>query len=401
MPLRLLFVTPTPPTRTKPRPHHLMRSLVARGHEVHLSFAASSPQELEQLEGDPGWRELVAGLASTTATLSPTSAAYRRCLVSLPSPTPLRIAYCEHPPFIERSLQLARQLAVDVMHVDRERLGRAFKSYAGPKVLDATDSIAIYNAMLARHGHGLDRVLAMVDGPKMARYERGMADGYDACLLSAADDADAVRTAAPDAPIEVVPNGVDERFLSAVRRPDPDSIAFVGTMYYPPNVDGARWFVHEILPRISARRPKARVALVGADPSSSVRALATVPRVEVTGRVPDVLPYLEQAAVFVSPIRIGGGFPNKLVEAFAAGVPTVTTSAGIAGVARASAGTHALVADDPERFADHVVALLDDEQRGSALAAAARDLAAAEHRWDDVAAIVEGIYERCLATRLR
>jgi glycosyltransferase involved in cell wall biosynthesis len=167
---------------------------------------------------------------------------------------------------------------------------------------------------------------------------------------------------------------------------------FVGTMSYGANVDAATWFVSRILPRIRAQRPAVRLLLVGRGPNASVRRLARVPGVEITGQVPDVVPYLERATAFVAPLRVGGGFPNKVAEALAAGVPVVATSKAHAGIGGLVPGVHLLEADDEAAFAEQTLRALDDVDLRLATGRAGRRFMGAYHSWAAVTAELEALY---------
>jgi glycosyltransferase involved in cell wall biosynthesis len=128
---------------------------------------------------------------------------------------------------------------------------------------------------------------------------------------------------------------------------------------YGPNETAALWLMSEVWPRVVAARPDARLALVGANPSSAVRRKATSSSaVIVTGAVPDVRPYLWTAAVAVAPIFMSHGVQNKVLEAIAAGLPVVTTPPVLEGLPSAVVPA-CRVADTAKTFAQEILRLLD------------------------------------------
>jgi GT2 family glycosyltransferase/uncharacterized coiled-coil protein SlyX len=149
---------------------------------------------------------------------------------------------------------------------------------------------------------------------------------------------------------EDVERGLDQR----------EGILFVAGFRHPPNIDGAIWFVKEVLPMISAANPSMRVSLVGSNPTPEVKALASA-HVEVTGFVSDeeLARRYERARVVVAPLRYGAGVKGKVVEAMRFGVPVVTTSIGAQGLD----GAPVAVSDDPAGFADLVLQFLSDDHR--------------------------------------
>lgn len=199
----------------------------------------------------------------------------------------------------------------------------------------------------------------------------------EAALVAGLPGADAAR-------VDYYRNGVDTgHFAPGAVPPAPGGadVVLTGAMDYRPNAEGAAWFVREAWPRVRAARPDATFAVVGARPTRSVRALADAPGVTVTGRVPDVRPWLEAARVAVAPLAVARGVQNKVLEAMAMGTPLVASPAAAAGT-RGVPGEHLLTAQTPEATADAVLSLLADPARAAALAGAARRLAAERFGWD-------------------
>ena len=148
-------------------------------------------------------------------------------------------------------------------------------------------------------------------------------------------------------PISVIPNGVDLEYFEPTRPSGrayiPNRIVFTGNMSYRPNVDAVQHLVTAVLPRIRQEIPDVQLWIVGMDPSPAVRRLADGDRVVVTGRVDDVRPYFDSAAVAVAPLRVARGLQNKVLEAMAMRVPVVASPAAFAGIS-AVAGRDLLVA---------------------------------------------------------
>ena len=173
---------------------------------------------------------------------------------------------------------------------------------------------------------------------------------------------------APEADVRMLPNGVDvDDFKPAGPSPPSRTVVFCGVMDYPPNEAGATWLVKDVWPRVVARHPEARLEIVGSQPSAAVRALAG-PGITVTGAVPHTRDHLWRAAVAVAPLHTARGLQNKVLEALAAGVPVVTTTAVGEGLPGGVASGCAF-ADQPEYFAACILRLLDltpDERRAMA-----------------------------------
>lgn len=185
-----------------------------------------------------------------------------------------------------------------------------------------------------------------------------------------------------DKPVGVVPNGifVDQYADDAALPLGDHALVFTGTMDYRPNVDAMLWFCERVLPLVQQQIPAAQLYIVGQRPSPRLMHLADRPGVQLTGKVPDVKPYLRGAGVYIVPMRMGGGTRLKVLEAMAAGCAVVSTTTGASGLQ--SAMKHAMiVADDPARFAAEIVRLLRDPAARRALGGAAREQVRAEYDW--------------------
>jgi len=152
---------------------------------------------------------------------------------------------------------------------------------------------------------------------------------------------------------------------------EPFTILFLGSFRHTPNQEALNWFVEQVLPLVLAEEPRARVLVVGSEPPplSSFRHAAAV---ELVGFVEDVRDPLARYSLFVCPILSGSGVRVKLLEAFAAGIPVVSTRLGAEGLANRD-GEICALADQPAEFSRHVVELLRDPQKAAAMAARARE----------------------------
>jgi glycosyltransferase involved in cell wall biosynthesis len=153
-------------------------------------------------------------------------------------------------------------------------------------------------------------------------------------------------------------------------------------MSWGPNAAAATFLATEVLPRIHLRLPDARLRIIGRDPSPEVRALAERPNIEVTGAVPDVLPHLRDAHALAVPLEAGGGTRLKILEAFAAGLPVVSTPVGCEGI-RAQHGVHLLVAAR-QHMAHALVTVLTNRLLAYALAERARSLVREHYDWRSI-----------------
>ena len=250
-----------------------------------------------------------------------------------------------------------------------------------PRILDV-QNVEYDNVRRMSHAttSALRRVYYAREYRKLRREESGVYAAQDAILVTSTRDRSLVDADVPRIPKFVIPNGVDASFFSPTEAPvEPHSLVFTGAMNYFPNADAMVYFLKEIFPLILKEIPDTRVSFVGGGPSRQPEALASA-NVEITGYVPDVRPHVHRAAVYIVPLRMGGGTRLKVLEAMAMEKPVVTTSVGCEGIAGKDRET-ALVADDPERFASSVVQLMRDRELCTRIVRRGRDLVLAEYEW--------------------
>jgi len=220
----------------------------------------------------------------------------------------------------------------------------------------------------------LKRLVFRVEAAKMTRYERTTVQRFEHIVAVSRRDQEAMAAWVPTERITVVPTGVDvQRFRSQPRSDEGTrNVVFLGSMDWEANIDGAEHFCREIWPEVRRRVPGARFQIVGRNPAPRVTRLASE-SVEVTGTVESVVPYLASAAVFVVPLRIGGGTRLKIFEGMAMGRAIVSTSIGAEGLG-VTDGRDVVLADTPSAFIDAVAGLLQDPARRRALGEAASRL---------------------------
>ncbi len=207
------------------------------------------------------------------------------------------------------------------------------------------------------------------EAERFARLEAHYLPLMDAVVACSVEDARLLSQHHDLREVAVVPNAVS--VPTATTRADaPDhDLLFVGNLSYPPNVEGVRWFVREVLPHLS----DPRVAIVGSRPVPEVQALASDPRVTLAADVPDIGPWYASAHLAVVPVFHGGGSRIKLIEALAHGLPVVATTRGAAGLPWPPGGP-VVVADGAEAFAGGCRELLLHRARARTLGDAGREL---------------------------
>ena len=194
--------------------------------------------------------------------------------------------------------------------------------------------------------------------------------------------------------ISVTPIGIDTEEIQPCKANSKTSnILALGSLNYPPNADGIRWFANEVFPRVKRAYTDTVLTIVGRNPPRDIRNLdaRNGESINVTGYVPELQPCFEAAALMVVPVRAGGGMRVRILEGFARGIPMVTTTIGLEGI-EATLGRDILVADDPVDFADAVIALLRDDQMRKNLAEHGRRLVERKYDWRRALTPLDEIY---------
>jgi len=207
-----------------------------------------------------------------------------------------------------------------------------------------------------------DRVVSRIEYAKMRRFEPEQTRRFHQVIAVSEADRDAMSTMVDPSHISVVPTGVDlsKYQYDPESRPSRSLVVFTGSMDWEANIDGVEFFCKEIWPLVLAKVPEAHFRIVGRDPHPRVKRLAS-DSVEVTGTVPSVVDHLREAAVFVVPLRIGGGTRIKIYEGMAMGKATVSTTVGAEGL-DVRHGRDILLEDSASSFAGAIVTFLQNEE---------------------------------------
>lgn len=234
---------------------------------------------------------------------------------------------------------------------------------------------------------------SFVQWKRLKRYEANACRRAHRVVAASEADRAAIHAVAPQVPVHIVPNGVDLTEYSDYGGPvEPFDLVFTGKMDFRPNVDAMLWFCERVLPIARERRPGVSLGIVGQRPHRRLAPLRQIPGVTITGWVPDVRPYIAGAAVYVAPLRVGGGTRLKLMQAMAMGAAVVATSLGAEGFP-VKHDDHLLLANTPEEFAQAVLALLDDPAYRTRLGESGRRFVRAAYGWDVLVPQLEALYQ--------
>jgi glycosyltransferase involved in cell wall biosynthesis len=324
----------------------------------------------------------------------------RSCIHGAIRGLPLQAVVCQSQNFDQRLRERLQSERYDIVHVEHlraahtnTRLGRRI-----PTLYDSVDCISLLLQRTVQSSHSLrQRLMALIELKRTQTYEARLLKRFGHTVVTAPDDREALARLAPEAPITVIPNGVDlTRFRPFELPPDPATLVFSGKMSYHANQTAILYFVRSIFPLIQAAHPNVRLRIVGSSPPPTIQSLANDPAIVVTGHVFDLREGLRGATVAICPVRVKVGIQNKILEAMALGIPVVSTPEGLAGL-EAQPETDILVGDGAQEFANQVGRLLVDQVLQRQIGRSGNIYVQSHHRWENAARRLEALYDLSIA----
>lgn len=384
--MRVLFVAPYVPSRIRVRPFEFIRTLAQR-HHVEVACLVADNSESADIEA----------LRAVCAAVHPIPHPPLRAMIQAACwgavGLPLQAAYATSADLQQTVERIAARF--DVVHVEHLRgAATPFETGGVPVVWDAVDCISLLLAEMARAPQKAHvRAVRAIERSRTRRYEAGLLQRFSQIVVTSARDAAALwdLRSGSDTTITIVPNGVDlSYFRPRPAERTPREVIFTGKMSYHANHTAVRAFATRVWPAVHAALPDARFTVVGSDPPRDIANLSGKAGITVTGRVPDMRPYLARAAVSVAPLVYGVGNPNKVLEAMAMAVPVIATPPAVTAIcASVEGGVLTVESDD---MASALVDLLRDPAAGARLGRGGRRYVETHHTWARAAGQLEEVY---------
>ncbi len=290
----------------------------------------------------------------------------------------------------------AARWKADLIQAEYHVMGRYLVELGGlaiPRILSVYEPGAA--AALDRVRAGVQPLRSLVDWQAWRRFERRVLGPIEAAIVFTERDRRALAGHRLRTPIHRIPIGtILPNVLSPTGHGGPVAL-FVGSFEHPPNLDAAERLIESIFPRVRRQVAGAELHIIGGTPPRRLRRRAG-PGVVFLGRVPDVAPHLDRAAVVLAPLHLGGGMRVKVLDAMAAGKAVVASPLAVEGLELGSPPPLEVAADDAE-FAAAVVRLLGDTQTRAALGTQARGWASEHLGWDRIVPRYEALYATLLS----
>lgn len=290
---------------------------------------------------------------------------------------------------------ILREHAMDIVHIDTIGLARYLQpSHKIPTVLTHHN---IESTLMARRAEVESNMLARfyvgLQAKRLRAYEISQSPRFDCNLMVSSNDARELRLMAPTAITAVIPNGVDTEYFVPRSDAQENAVIYTGGMNMFANKDAVLHFINDIWPAVRSRVPDAVFYVVGQDPPPELLAISGQDTsIRVLGFVDDIRPYVAKAAVYVVPLRVGGGTRMKVLDSLAQGKAILSTSVGCEGI-EVENGLNIYIEDRNERFAERVVELFRNSEQRARLGMEARKLAVEKYGWGSIGGTLQNTYE--------
>ncbi len=349
---------------------------LSENHTIHLVALNHT------VPGEEEIRELRKYCESVDVIVSGKWKKLRNLFRSLFTRIPFQVHYFQSATMQARIRKVCEQVKPDVMFVQLIRLGLSIPlDIKIPMYIDYMDSFSAGMRNRIPLIPWYARPIAKWEARRLEKYEMGLLQAFSGySMITAADLPGFPETQRKN--FDIIPNGVSPEFIG-YKCPDsiPEyDIIFTGNLGYHPNILAAMFLVREILPKVREKYPDLKVCLAGARPVKEIQALAGK-NVVVTGFVSDLREYIAKSMMFVAPMISGSGLQNKLLEAMAIGLPSVTSSLANRALG-AESGNHLLVCDTADEFAREIISLMGDRGRAVKLGMSGRKFVEANFDWN-------------------
>lgn len=397
--MKIAYVVPYVPNQIRTRSYNFILSLTSLGHSVDVFTLGSGTVDENDVvalkskcnhvyyQHQPIWRSLL------------------NSAMAVPSKKPLQSVYSWHPNLaVQLQARLSKYDVVQVEHLRGSQYGKFIKAHAPamPVVWDSVDCIThLFQQASSQSGSLFGKVMTRFELPRTRHAEGRLLGDFDHVLVTSPADRSALLDIVPDgvhpSPVTALSNGVDQDYFRI--NPDleraPDTLVFSGKMSYHANISMVMYLYNEIMPRLWAKRPSVRLVIVGKDPPAEIQKLADSSRVQVTGTVDDIRPYLWKASAAVVPLVYGAGVQNKILEAMSTATPVITNSKVLSSL-NVTPGRELLIADSADDFAMCALNLFENPVLQRTVGQCGLEYVRKNHNWNESAQKMVDIYRQLI-----
>jgi glycosyltransferase involved in cell wall biosynthesis len=372
---------------------------LARSHRLsYIAQAHHSSQEAHQARQFLGDHGIEALLVEDPRPRQRGAAFYARLGANLLSPLPYSVASNQSEPLRQAVQKHANRRRVDLWQFEWTAHVDLLRRPPAPRVLISHNvDTQIWQRYYQAETNPIKRWYIHGQWRKWENFERRILAVVERVVAVSPQDAERIRNQFCVERVEVVENGIDRTYFADVLpNPAPNTLLFLGSFDWRPNLDAVRWLLDVIFPAVRARQPSARLLLVGRHaPTWLADRVRRKAGVVLHSNVPDVRPFLATSSVMAVPLRIAGGSRLKILEALACGLPVVSTSMGAEGLCLRH-GEHLILADGVEAIVTALVNCLRRPDHARRLATAGRQLVLDRYDWEPLAQKLGNVWETCV-----
>ena len=406
--MRILFLTqilPYPPNAgPRVKTWQVLKHLAQAGHQIHLvSFVRE-----EEIEFVPIVSEICEKTISVPMRRKRINDLFYG-IKSIFSGKPFLVERDNLPEMKNAIRKLISENDYDVIHADQlsmaqfawqaSQCAKNEKNRNIPRLLfDAHNATWTIMDRMQSHIPSILRPLLLLEKIKIRNYEGWLVDHFDHTLAVSEIDSSALQIASKnnkDGKVSVIPIAVDTKTLSPIHSSSTSyQLLTIGTLHYPPNADGIRWFINEVFPTVLNEIPQVTLTIIGKNPPRDFYELAKTysPAIKITGYVADLTPYLEKTALLIVPVLAGGGMRVRILEGFSRQLAIITTTVGLEGI-DAENNQDVIVRDDSMDFSQAIVQLIKDRSQLQQIALSGRKLVESKYDWKVVFEKLDYVYQ--------
>jgi glycosyltransferase involved in cell wall biosynthesis len=398
--LWLSHFLPYPPKGGALQRSHNLLLQAARRHEVHLvslnqRSILPTPEDVEEATG------FLSNLCKRVEVFPIPSDAAKWCwvtmaMVSYLKPSPYDVNWLTNRSMGRFLDGLSKTETFDLIHVDTIGLYPYISAFTETPVVLNHHNIESHmmRRRFEKEKKGLNKIYFHRESAKLKRMEQSVCGKCAVNLVVSQLDGIRLKENAGDVRIFVISNGVDIEYFHPIKAIGErrEGLIFAGAMDWYPNREAVLFFLKEIWPKLHKEKPERHATFLGRNPPSELLEAAKNSAVLVPGFVDDVRPYLDDAGIYVCPIRDGGGTRLKILDALAMAKPLVATGLGVEGLDLVD-GVHYLRAETAEEFVDQINRLEQNPQLCQILAMAGQRFVQERFSWDVIGKKLDDAYQ--------
>ncbi len=401
--MKILFVAnrvPYPPFRGDKLKIFNLSSELCQQHELHLLTIAENKEDVQSI--DILKNPIQLGDGTNARLFKSVRYEYQskwisslKAILGIFSPRPLQVAFFRSRKFQKSLNELLQHEKFDAIHVQHIRMAQYFEEYTNLDnvILDLPDAFSLYwKRRIEKSKNIIHKWFTKIEFKRLFKYELQMVPRFRKVLVCSREDQEYLINHT-GINVELLQNGVNtDIFKPRFQTFERNRVLFTGNMDYAPNIDAVSYFAEEIWPKIVKQIPDAKFIIAGQRPVPKVLSLKSE-NIQVTGFIPNLADEYSKAHVVVSPLRIGAGTQNKVLEALSMNIPVVSTNVGYSGL-ELEKDEGIILSLNADEFAQNVIQILSDDHFRNTLGSKGGEKIRTRFSWQGIATQLEAYFQQ-------